>query len=511
MESKKNEEEQNNKTKEKNYNKDKKDISINIEHHSNIHNIKDNKNPDIKNNEKEKITENKTQEKNKTIITNNNNDDKTIIDNKPKTKENSNINDNKNNEIKKNEKLDNPKKEEEKEKENEKEEKKEIPKNIYRKEVPVKDWGCRSLDLYDIVNNKPVGDGAYGTVFKAYYKGPKEYAEKYGIPEVVALKKIKTQDEKEGFPITALREIMIMKRLRHKNILQLLEVVTSKPSEKNNFKQNAYLVFEYMEHDLCSILLNKFSYEKSQIKLILYQLLLGLQYLHNNNVLHRDIKSLNILLNNKGEVKIGDFGLSRIFAENMKRKYTNRVVTIWYRAPELLLGETVYGSAIDIWSLGCVFWEVLTGNCLFYGDNEKSVFLKICQICGNPNEINWPGVSQLPYYKGFMPQKKYDNILEKEYKKYNKIDETTFDLLKKMICLNPKERITIDEAFKHPYFTTHEPKMCEEKDMPRIEEELHYYTYKLKKEQQKQQQQHIAKGEYDKKNKPFLGKKRSHH
>ena len=383
----------------------------------------------------------------------------------------------------------------------------EIIRKTYKKEMPIKDWGCRSLDLYEIVNNEPVGDGAYGKVFKAYYKGPKEYAEKYGIPEIVALKKIKTQNEKEGFPITALREIIIMKRLRHKNILELLEVVTSKPSQKNKLP-NAYLVFEYMEHDLCSIILSNISYEKSQIKFILYQLFLGLQYLHQNNILHRDIKTLNILLNNKGEVKIGDFGLSRIFAESLKRKYTNRVVTLWYRSPELPLGETAYGGEIDIWSLGCVFWEILTGNCLFYGDNEKSVFLRICQICGNPNETNWVGVTQLPYYKDFIPQKTYENILEKEYKKYSKIDDTTFDLLKKMLSLNPKERITIEQALKHPYFVSHEPKMCNEKDMPKIEEELHYHTFKLKKEQIRQQ--HIAKGEYDKKNKSLLGKKRGH-
>jgi cyclin-dependent kinase 12/13 len=264
----------------------------------------------------------------------------------------------------------------------------------HRKEIPVKDWGCRSIDEYDIFDNEPVGNGTYGTVFKAIYKGSPEYAKNYGIPKIVALKKIKTVNEKEGFPITALREIMIMKRLKHKNILQLLEVVISKPNEKNKFKSNAYLVFEYMEHDLCSIIFSNFLYEKSQIKYILHELLLGLQYLHQNNILHRDIKTLNILLNNKGEVKIGDFGLSRIYADNVKKKYTNRVATLYYRAPELLLGDTVYGGEIDVWSLGCVFWEILAGNCLFYGENDKSVFLKICQTCGNPNENNWPGVSQ---------------------------------------------------------------------------------------------------------------------
>ena len=379
-------------------------------------------------------------------------------------------------------------------------------KKVRKREMSIKDWGCRNIEVYDIINN-PVGEGTFGTVFKAYYKGPKDYAEKIGIPDIVALKKIKTEDEEQGFPITALREIMIMTRLHHKNILQLLEVVTSKPSEKNNYEQNAYLVFEYMEHDLCSLILNNFSYDKSQIKLIIYQLLQGLQYLHKNNVLHRDIKPQNILINNKGELKIADFGLSRICYEFAKiKRYTNRVVTRYYRCPELLLGETEYGPAVDIWSVGCVFWEIITGDILFTGENDNDVFIQICKKCGTPNETNWPGVSKLPLFNKIIPQKQYECELDKKYKNYNKFDDITFDLLMKMICLDPKKRITIDEAFKHPYFTSHLPKMCEEKDMPKIEEEFHYYS-QCKKEQP-QKQQNIANGEYNKGNKNFIGKKR---
>ena len=378
---------------------------------------------------------------------------------------------------------------------------------IYRKEISIKDWGCRNLDSYNIIKN-PVGEGTFGTVFKAYYKGPEDYAKKLGIPKIVALKKIKTDNEKQGFPITALREIMVMKRLHHKNILQLLEVLASKPSEKDNDKRFAYLVFEYMEHDLFSLIQNNFFYEKSQIKFILYQLLQGLKYLHQNHVLHRDIKPANILINNKGEVKIGDFGLSRIFSELIKNKrYTNRVVTICYRAPELLLGENNYGPAIDVWSIGCVLWEIITGEILFYGKDEKEVFLQICKECGTPSENIWQGIKNLPFYSDFIPKDNYECKLNTKYKNYNKFDDTAFDLFMKMICFDPKKRITIEDSLNHPYFFQ-EPKMCEEKDMPKIEEDFHRYS-KIKKEHQKQQL--IGKGDYNKGNsKNFIGKKRNH-
>ena len=377
-------------------------------------------------------------------------------------------------------------------------------KKKYRKEIPISEWKCRSIDQYKILKDSPVGEGSFGKVFKAYYKGSKEYAQKYKIPELVALKLIKTQNEKEGFPITALREIMIMRRLDHKNILRLLEVITS----NDPIKKEAYLVFEYMEHDLGSILLCNVKYQKSHIKFILNQLLLGLQYLHKNNVLHRDIKTVNILVNNEGGIKIGDFGLSRIFSEYNIKKYTNRVVTLWYRAPELLLGETSYKGEIDIWSLGCVFWEILTGIPLFKGDKEKEVFKKICKLLGNPDEKNWPGVSKYKNYKNIMPEKKYRYILEEKIKEDknlnpNNFDDVTINLLKRMICINPKNRISIEDALNHPYFST-PPLMCKQEEMPKIEEELHYHALKMKYQNQIQ----IAKKDYNQKNNNFIGKKR---
>jgi tRNA A-37 threonylcarbamoyl transferase component Bud32 len=228
-----------------------------------------------------------------------------------------------------------------------------------RKQMSLKDWACRTLKEYKLDNN-PVGQGTYGLVYKAQYIGSPEY----GIPKIVALKKIKTKDENEGFPITALREIMVMKKLNldNRNILKLLEVIVDEPKKEKSDKRNVYLVFEYMEHDLESIISKNIKYEISEIKYIFHELVLGLKYLHENNILHRDLKPSNILLNNKGEVKIGDFGLARIFSKSIDKQYTNRVVTIHYRAPELLLGEENYTTEIDVWSLGCILFRLLNFN-----------------------------------------------------------------------------------------------------------------------------------------------------
>jgi cyclin-dependent kinase 12/13 len=235
----------------------------------------------------------------------------------------------------------------------------------YTKRAPTSQWASRQVDLYEKVDQ--VGEGTFGKVYKAKYKSlGKNNTNKN---EYVALKRILMDNEKEGFPITAIREIMILKRLNHKNIIKLLEIVTSKPSEKNKFRGNVYLVFEYMEHDLAGLGDIKLKFNVSMIKCILYQILTGVHYLHSNNIIHRDIKGANILINNKGDVKIADFGLARIHNPNPNiiKQYTNRVVTLWYRSPELLLGSNNYGPAIDMWSVGCLFSELLTGVAPFRG------------------------------------------------------------------------------------------------------------------------------------------------
>ena len=390
-----------------------------------------------------------------------------------------------------------------------------IKKEIYRSRLTsLKESSCRNLNNYKIIEDH-IGEGTFGMVFKAEYVGDITFAEKNRIPKKVALKKIKMEDSKEGFPITALREIMLMKKCHHENILEILEIVTSKIYSKNNKKQEVYLVFEYMEHDLGGLSLAEYKFDLPQIKYIMYKILKGVQYLHKNNIIHRDIKCANILINNKGKVKIGDFGLARNITPNHTKKYTYKVVTLWFRAPELLLGETLYGTAIDVWSCGCVLGELLTGVCPFQAKDELGLFEKICEKCGTPNELTWPGVTKLPLWNKLMPKTMYPNSFKEHYKNFNKIDDTVMDLFSKMLQLDPKKRITIDEALNHPFFNEHLPKMCTEKEMPLLDKEFHEFEYSQNyKKMKEMKEKNIAKKDYGKNDKNekygFIGNKNNY-
>ena len=200
--------------------------------------------------------------------------------------------------------------------------------------------------------------------------------------------------------------------------------------------------------------------------------------------------------NNKGKVKIGDFGLARNIAPNRNKKYNYKVVTLWFRAPELLFGETLYGTAIDVWSCGCVFGELLTGMCPFQGKDEESMMSKICEKCGTPNETNWPGVTKLPLYNKLCPRTNFPNSFTEHFKNFPNIDEVAMDLFSKMLQLDPKKRITVDEALNHPFFLEHKPSMCTAKEMPRLDKDYHEYEYSIYHKKMKEQNQNIAKKDY---------------
>ncbi len=179
---------------------------------------------------------------------------------------------------------------------------------------------------------------------------------------------------------------------------------------------NIYLVFEYMEHDLHGLMDRHVSLDVSHIKCIMQQILEGVKYVHSKSVMHRDIKGANVLLDNKGNVKLADFGLGIEFDLHKDRNFTNRVVTPWYRCPELLLGSERYTTAIDMWSVGCLFAELFTSRALFPGDREARVLELIYEKCGPISEENWPGVSSLRFFKAMAPKKKYQKRLRDEFK-----------------------------------------------------------------------------------------------
>ena len=199
-----------------------------------------------------------------------------------------------------------------------------------------------------------VGEGTYGKVYKA---------RNLDTGQFVALKRIRMEGEKDGFPVTAMREIKLLQSLKHPNVLRLIEMMVSKGEQTSlilackslSNSGSVYMVLEYMDHDLTGLLAHpEITMSAANIKSLNYQMLSGLAYLHDRGILHRDMKGSNILLSGKGELKLADFGLARTYSKRKRDDYTNRVITLWYRSPELLLGETVYGPEVDMWSAGYV-------------------------------------------------------------------------------------------------------------------------------------------------------------
>ncbi|TKW40133.1 hypothetical protein SEVIR_1G226300v4 [Setaria viridis] len=298
---------------------------------------------------------------------------------------------------------------------------------------------CRSIDEFERLNT--INEGTYGVVFRVRDK-------KTG--EIVALKKVKMDKEREGFPLTSLREINILLSFDHPSIVDVKEVVVG------GHDDDTFMVMEYMEHDLKGVMETmKQPYTQSEVKCLMLQLLEGVKYLHDNWVLHRDLKTSNILLNNRGEVKICDFGLSRQYGSPLK-PYTQPVVTLWYRAPELLLGAKEYSTAIDMWSLGCIMAELLSKEPLFTGKNEIGQLDKIFRILGTPNEERWPGYSKLPGAKGKFVKQPYNRLRERfppvSFTGGLTLSEAGFELLTRLLTYDPEKRISADDALNHEWF-----------------------------------------------------------
>ncbi len=294
-------------------------------------------------------------------------------------------------------------------------------------------------------------------------------------------------------------EIKIHKSLHHPQIVAFEHYFED--------TENVYILLEMCQNQTLNELLKRRKrLTEIEVQCYMVQLIKALKYLHSHRVIHRDLKLGNLFINEKMEIKIGDFGLARIISPSLKKKITNRVVTLWYRAPELLFGEDHYGPAIDMWSIGCVFCELLTGVLLFKGKREMDQVDKIVEKCGTPNEENWPGVSKLPLYNALCPKNNYPNVLRSIYSDNNKVDDCCFDLLSKMLMLCPKKRITVKEAMEHDFFTKHEPRMCKPSELPKIPIDTHEYQMRKEIKNKNQMNMNVVNN-LSGKNNMMIGKK----
>ncbi|KAH8505824.1 hypothetical protein Peur_044864 [Populus x canadensis] len=306
-----------------------------------------------------------------------------------------------------------------------------------------------------------VGEGTYGKVYKAKDKV---------TGQIVALKKTRLEMDEEGVPPTALREVSLLQMLSQSlYVVRLLSVEhvdanstnsnldDSNPSKRNhnsnNNKSNLYLVFEYLDTDLKKFIdshrkgANPRPLSPSLIQSFLFQLCKGVAHCHSHGVLHRDLKPQNLLLDQeKGILKIADLGLGRAFTVPLK-SYTHEIVTLWYRAPEVLLGSTHYSTGVDMWSVGCIFAEMSRRQALFPGDSEFQQLLHIFRLLGTPTEEQWPGVTALRDWHVY-PKWEPQNLA----RVVPSLGPEGVDLLSKMLKYDPAERISAKAAMDHPYF-----------------------------------------------------------
>ncbi|KAE8687297.1 putative serine/threonine-protein kinase [Hibiscus syriacus] len=307
-------------------------------------------------------------------------------------------------------------------------------------------WIPRRADTFEKIDK--IGSGTYSNVYKA-----KDMV----TDNIVALKKVRFDNlEPESVQFMA-REILILRRLDHPNVIKLEGLVTSRMS------CSLYLVFQYMEHDLAGLAASPLvKFTEPQVKCYMHQLLSGLEHCHNRGVLHRDIKGSNLLIDDEGVLKIADFGLATFFDPNHKHPMTSRVVTLWYRAPELLLGATEYAVGVDLWSVGCILGELLAGKPIMPGRTEVEQLHKIYKLCGSPSDEYWKK-SKLPNAALFKPREPYKRCIRETFKDF---PPSLLPLIDTLLAIDPAERSTATAALRSEFFTT-EPYACEPSSLPK--------------------------------------------
>lgn len=277
-----------------------------------------------------------------------------------------------------------------------------------------------------------IGEGTYGIVYKARDKT---------TGRLVALKKIRPESENEGIPATTIREILLLKNLRHSTIIELMEIIHN--------EDKMYLVFEYVATDLKRLIDQTVGrgerLERGTVRRMAHQLCTAVAFCHSRNIFHRDLKPQNILVDEEFNIKLGDFGLGRAASVPL-RSYTTEIITLWYRPPELLLGCKYYDASVDVWSLACIITELHTLAPLFMGDSEIDQLHKIFSILGTPTNEVWQGVESLPLYRGDFPSYRHRGY------RGTITDRALESLVSAMLVYDPIRRISAEEALGDPFF-----------------------------------------------------------
>ncbi|CAI9764111.1 unnamed protein product [Fraxinus pennsylvanica] len=310
----------------------------------------------------------------------------------------------------------------------------------------IRGWVPRSAESYEKLNK--IGQGTYSSVYKA---------RDLTNDKIVAMKKVRfVKMDPESVRFMA-REILILRKLDHPNIMKLESIVTSRISG------SLYLVFEYMDHDLAGLLASP-------------------------KVKFTEPQASNLLVDNNGILKIGDFGLANFFKPDQKQPLTSRVVTLWYRAPELLLGATEYGVAIDMWSAGCILAELFAGKPIMPGRTEVEQMHKIFKLCGSPSEKYWKK-SKLPHATSFKPQHPYRRCVADMFKDF---PSSALALVDVLLSVEPEDRGTASSALKSEFFTT-KPLPCDPSSLPKYSPSKEYDA-KLREEEARRRKTECVKG-----------------
>lgn len=331
-------------------------------------------------------------------------------------------------------------------------------------------WVPRRTDTFQKISK--IGQGTYSSVYKA---------RDLTHDKIVALKRVRFDNlDPESVKFMA-REILILRRLDHPNIIKLEGLITTSSS--------LYLIFEYMEHDLTGLAsLPDSKFSEPQVKCYMRQLLSGLHHCHSRGVLHRDIKGSNLLIDNNGILKIADFGLATIVDPSQNQPLTSRVVTLWYRPPELLLGATQYGVSVDLWSAGCILGELYARKPIMPGRTEVEQLHKIFKICGSPSEEYW-AKSNFPHSTGFKPLHPYRRRISDSFKDFPPV---AVGLMETLLAIDPAQRRTAADALNSEFFTT-KPLPCDPSSLPKYAPSKEMDA-KLREEESKRQRMGGSKG-----------------